>query len=235
MELMELDKTYNIKLAVDFYKLSLVDNWQKQFRKYCPNLKYFLQNKITTWAQLQGIVKDYDVSDLWIAEELAFDMVNVSKFAKDHNKEIRVYANVAQSSYHNTPIHQKFFIRPEAVPLYEPLIDTLMFYHTKSQKTVIEAYKNDQKWYGDLCDLISGLEFDKGLNGQTLSPIFDKMRVECKCKCISGRECHICESLMQLSNTFKEQNLYIRKDNNNGDKGRTSEERVNSDNIKDNT
>ena len=111
-----------------------------------------------------------------------------------------------------------------------------MFYHVKSQKTVIDVYKNDQKWYGELGDLINGLSYNTGLNGQTLNFTFDKIRVNCGCKCLSGRKCDICKSLMELSNTFKDNNIYIRKDNkNNGSKGRAGEERVNSDNIENNT
>ena len=236
MALVELSNNYNIKLAVYFQHLFSVLSWQTIFREYCPNVKYYLNNKITTWAQLKGIINDYDICDVWIAEELAFDMINVSDYSKQHNKEIRVYANVLQSSYYNTPDYQKFFIRPEAIKLYEPLVDTVMFYHVKSQKTVIDVYKNDQKWYGELGDLINGLSYNTGLNGQTLNFTFDKIRVNCGCKCLSGRKCDICKSLMELSNTLKDNNIYIRKDNkNNGSKGRAGEERVNSDNIENNT
>lgn len=227
-------ETNDIAIMMDC-DLTKIKPWVNAFEEYCPKVKYFFKTPITTWAKLKGVVKDFNVCSLVIAEELAFDMVKVSQFAKENNKEIRVWANVLQSSYFGAPVHQKFFIRPEAVPLYEPLVDVLMFWNEISQKTVIDVYKNDKKWFGPLGEIIHGIPLESGIDGRTLEIMFDKMRVNCACKCVTGRECHICEALMNLSNTFKEQELYIRKEPDNGSKRHSSEEPVNSDDSSDNS
>ena len=72
------------------------------------------------------------------------------------------------------------------------------------EDTLYKIYAIDQRWDGDLSELISGLntEIDERYLIKDRNLNFSAMRKNCKQKCLrstNGKSCHSCDYLQQLS------------------------------------
>jgi hypothetical protein len=136
--------------------------------------------------------------------------------AHDKNIQIRVFPNVAQSIYKNSLDKLKFWIRPEDIPIYEPYVDVCEFYGEENKQEIYyNIYAEDKKWSGSLGEIIIGLSDE--INSMTLAPRFAEARIKCERKCMKGSPCHICEHMIELSQTLEKANLRITLDNNKED------------------
>ena len=166
---------------------------------------YFFSTSITTWDQLHYYL-NLGASDVYVTEDLGFDIEAVARTVHEHNAIVRVYPNVAQSSIKETPGLRKFFIRPEDVELYAPYIDVFEFWGEISrQDTLFHIYSNLKKWFGNLNELILDLNYD--IDSRSILPIFSAFRVKCRKDCLRGaKKCHICDAIDNLSKTLSENN-----------------------------
>lgn len=165
------------------------------------NAPYFLSAAATDWDYLHYLI-NLQVSDVYIAENLGFDLKAVADFVHGANAQVRVYPNIAQSSLPSTPALQKFFIRPEDVEFYEPYIDIFEFYGEISRQDVLLLiYKDIKHWFGNINDIILDLKYD--MDSRSLLPLFGKMRVSCRRDCMRGkRACKLCYAMDDLSKTL---------------------------------
>lgn len=170
-------------------------------------IPYFFGNRVDNWDELVGFI-NLGVSDIYIVEDLCFDLERVTAAAHKENIQLRTYANVAQSSWKETPEIKKFWIRPEDIPVYEQYIDVLEFFGTPQQVTVLlKVYRDDKKWFGQLKEIIFGLKSD--LDSRFIVPRFAEQRVSCRKNCIKGGKCQICDRVVDLSHSLKEANLIV--------------------------
>lgn len=166
------------------------------------NIPYFFGEFVDKWDTLMSFIK-LGTTDIYIVNELGFELKNVSKVCKENNVKIRVFPNVAQisSKIDNLDKLKSFFIRPEDIYAYEPYVDVCEFFGPLNRQSVLyEIYKNE-KWLGDLRELIIGLGFSIG--SRTILPCFGEERVNCGKKCYYG-QCIICEKIMTIANQLKE-------------------------------
>lgn len=172
--------------------------------KFAETLKeeefnYFYDLMVDTWDKLAAAVT-LGVSDVYICNEFAFSLKEIAKYCHSRNIRIRVYPNVAQTSFKEiegrNPL-TKFFIRPEDIPFYEPYIDVLEFFvdQLDKQDVLYDIYKN-QRWQGNLSILILGLSENELFNYNIL-PDFGENRVSCDKRCCLNK-CHICDRMMDF-------------------------------------
>ena len=83
-------------------------------------------------------------------------------------------------------------------------------------EVLYEIYAQDRHWYGDLSEIISGLE--SNLDSRFILPHFGERRVKCQRKCLAGEKCVICEAILECSKTLQEAGLLIniKEDEKNG-------------------
>lgn len=191
-----------VKLDITVHKDKLED--LKQL-----NIDYYFNQYCASWDMLFGQVQ-LGVSDVIIAEELAFDLKNVKRYCKPFNIKIRVYPNVAQAGGRGTsleiPDMMKFFIRPEDTEIYEPYVDIFEIWgDTKQQNTIFKIYYS-QQWLGDLNNIISG--FTDSVQNNALSSYFGISRIKCGKKCMQGR-CKICLEMKRLANSMDKQGYEV--------------------------
>ena len=164
------------------------------------------------WEDIHYLI-NLGVSEIYITEALGFDLERVSKYLHQQRIKIRVFPNVAQVKRDNVISTIKaFFIRPEDLPLYQQYIDTIEIWGDKAD-IYYDIYAIDKKWFGDLSEIISGLE--PGLDSRFILPHFGERRLKCNRKCLSGESCSICESILKCSQTLQEAGLlvhYIKED-----------------------
>lgn len=174
------------------------------------DLKFFFDRAATTWDELQGLI-NYGVSEIYICEELGFNIKTVSQICKEKDIKVRVYPNICQVKIDNLDDKLKtFFIRPDDIDTYSKYVDVLEFWGPKHTYNVMyETYYKNKYWYGDLSEIIIGL--DKFIDNRCIIPEFGELRSKCGKKCYQNRPCKICEAIEDLAKVLNEKDLIITK------------------------
>lgn len=180
------------------------------------NVYFFSTLYARDWEDIHYLI-NLGVSEIYITEALGFDLERVSKYLHQRGIKIRVFPNVAQVKRENIiPNIKAFFIRPEDLSVYEKYIDVVEMWGDKVE-VFYDIYHTDKEWFGDLSEIISGLE--PGLDSRFILPHFGERRIKCNRKCLSGESCSICEAVIQCSETLQKAGLlinYIKEEEQNG-------------------
>ena len=208
-ELMDIiDKINDIKKSNENLQLFLrLQYYSKEeiekLKEY--NIPFYLDIRANNWDIFNGLV-ELGVSDIYITEDLGFELEKLAEIAHSKGIQLRAYPNVAQSQWDTTPALKKFFIRPEDVDKYANYIDVLEFFGAVDKsETLYKIYAIDKKWYGKLNEIIIG--FNSDLDNRFLVPRFCDFRTNCKKKCVKGHSCGICEAVETLSHTLENQGI----------------------------
>lgn len=172
------------------------------------NLSFFFDKFVNEWDVFMSYM-ELGISDIYIVNELAFEMPEVSRICKEHNVRVRIFPNVAQMS--NTAANlnklKAFYIRPEDIATYEPYVDVCEFFGPIDRQSVLyEIYKNE-KWMGDLEELIIGLNYS--IPNQSIIPAFGEQRLNCRKDCYRGK-CIVCDKIASIANSLKDAGVQLR-------------------------
>lgn len=175
------------------------------------NLKYFFKAAANSWDKFTGLISQ-NVSDIYITDELAFELDKVAEIAHKNNIKVRIYPNIAQSRWDKLSDILKFFIRPEDIEMYEPYVDVCEFYGDKAQQidTYYKIYQEDKKWFGDLQEIIIGL--DSKIDSRYIIPRFAEKRIKCGKDCLKGGKCEMCKRILDLSEQLENAHLIVQID-----------------------
>lgn len=160
--------------------------------------KVFTMEPVTDFYTLKKLCEK-GIRRFVIAGELAFTFDdNFYRLKKYYNFEVMV--NPADNSLDSSI--RGFFIRPEDIDIYENFINILFFtpVSVSYEKTALKTYKDNKRWYGNLKELVLGLEvdFDNRLLGD--SKDFTLARKTCNHRCV---HCHICDTALYLKDLLK--------------------------------
>lgn len=204
--------------------------YYKDIKAAYPESSLYFNDYINNWDLLYEYL-DRDVSDVFIIEQLGFEIDKVAEIVHAKNIQVRAFPNVAQSSYENLDDIYKFWIRPEDVWLYEDYIDVFEFYGDKDKQPIYyDIYTVDKKWMGDLKEIIIGLR--NSLDSTCLVPRFGIKRVYCGRKCLKGDPCRICHHVCKLSTSIQKSGLRVVEGDFNNGKRTNSESGNTEENIK---
>jgi len=175
------------------------------------DLKYFFKAAANSWDKFTSLISQ-NVSDIYITDELAFELDKVAEIAHKNNIKVRIYPNVAQSRWDKLSDILKFFIRPEDIEMYEPYVDVCEFYGDKAQQidTYYKIYQEDKKWFGDLQEIIIGL--DSKIDSRYIIPRFAEKRIKCGKDCLKGGKCEMCKRILDLSEQLENAHLIVQID-----------------------
>ena len=197
------------------FKLMFTKDYTEEFDSLIENCKecgisFFFSTYVRDWDTFYGLI-DLEVSDIYIVEEMGFSLSKLGQIAHASSVSIRVFANVAQSSWHKERGVKSFFIRPEDIGFYEPYVDVIEFYGDDNRLEVsYKAYAEDGKWFGDLRELIIGL--DTELDSRFIVPMFAEARLNCEKKCQKLRPCNICTRIIDNSKVLETNGFIVRHD-----------------------
>lgn len=172
------------------------------------NIPFFFDRLLQSWTELCYYV-DLGVSDVYITNDLGFDIEAVGEFCHRTGVKVRAFPNFAQRAVNNRDVHS-FFIRPEDTKEYEEYIDVYEFVYRISnieQSTYYKIYAKDRQWFGDLKEIIIGLEQE--IDNRGIVKQFSIYRKKCQLKCQRLSHCHICESCLFLSEKLLESGQII--------------------------
>lgn len=194
----------NFKLRFEYYNQDTIEDIVE-----C-GIPFFFGNRVDNWDEFLGLI-DLGVTDIYIIEDMCFDLERVSAIAKKEDVQLRTYANVAQSTWKDTPGIKKFWIRPEDVDLYGEYIDVLEFFGTPQQASILlKVYNENKQWFGPLKEIIIGLNDD--IDSRYIASEFGDKRRACRKNCIKGGKCRICDRVVALSQVLEKNNLIVKKD-----------------------
>lgn len=169
--------------------------------------KFFFQTLVGDWDTLNGYA-ELGVSDIYVVEDLGFEIKRVAEILHSRGIRVRVYPNVAQSKWGKTDPFRKFFIRPEDVDIYEDYVDVIEFFgKNDSIETYYKIYAIDKKWFGKLNEII--IDFDSDVDNRCILPKFAPKRLNCGKKCAKGKHCEICSAIVELAEVLKKNQLLI--------------------------
>lgn len=196
---------YNIVLLFTEPKDPLVKKALKDVRESEIRIPYFFALVACNWDVLIGLVKQTPC-DIYIGENLGFEIDSVASVLHLLGIKVRAYANVAQTSWtdEGIPDIKKFFIRPEDLQLYSPYIDIIEFYAMDRLETYYRIYFIDKKWLGNLNELI--IDFKEPIPNNFVSL---ESRLTCGKRCLKGKPCQVCERAVDLAETLTKENLYL--------------------------
>ena len=204
--LKDLSKRYDnlyFKLSLDF--LPKID-------KEKPEIKYFYDTEVADWDTFIGLLYK-GITDIYIVENLGFELDKVAAAAHKENVNVRVYPNIAQSSWQKITSIKKFFIRPDDIDIYADYVDTIEFYNVDKQIDVYyKVYAKDKKWFGPLNEII--LDFKSDIDNKYIIPRFAEKRISCGKKCFKGGKCSRCNLINDLSHTLEKTQLIVKVDKN---------------------
>lgn len=199
----------NIVLCFPVYSSPI----EELLNKY--NIPHYYNEFIKDWDRFHGFLS-LNVTDIFIAEELCFNLRNCSIQAKKKGKKLRSYCNVCESSWEEGRSLKSFFIRPEDIEIYSQYIDTFEFFPFNRKldatrlNTLYKVYAIDKKWFGQLNEIIDGYEGDE--DSRFIIPRFGEVRPNCKKKCLESGTCYICDRIIDLSKTLKDKNIMVTVD-----------------------
>ena len=171
-------------------------------------IPFFYSTFVDKWDVLMSFLS-VGVSDVYIVNELGFDLKDVSKVCKEYNAQIRVFPNVAQLSSRVGKMNKlkSFFIRPDDIEHYEPYVDVCEFFGPIDRQSVLYEIYTDKKWIGDLRELIIGLK--EPLKSKYLMPCFGEERLNCRKKCYQNK-CIICDKVLTIAKQLEKASLEIK-------------------------
>ena len=198
------DKYKNIKLIIDFnykYALSLIQQHQ---------IPFFFSNSVTSIDMLYGLLK-YKPTDMYICEELGFFLDKVSTILHENNVKVRVYPNICQSSFSQTPSLNTFFIRPDDIPIYSVFVDVFELISDSERQQVLYKVYKEQKWFGKIKEIIPSFK-DELDNKYIFDSAFGVIRSRCGKRCLyKPGSCNICNRFVDVANTLKQNNIVVLK------------------------
>lgn len=202
LELKKVHSNFTVKMNIQT---------QKAFGEFLleKNIPFFFSAFCNNWDSLYAYSL-LGVSDVYVTEELCFNLKDVRAFCEPRRIKVRVFPNVAQVSGKNTsntiPDIQKFFIRPEDIPVYEDYVDICELWCALDKQSVLyEIYKSEQ-WLGDLKEIISS--FETSVPNTGFMPHFATVRLNCKKKCYKGK-CQICPTTAEIAHMMLEDGYEI--------------------------
>jgi hypothetical protein len=168
---------------------------------------FFTGDVVTNFDQLHYLL-DLGVSQVYLGEDICFDLRRVKHVCDGYYVKLRAFPNVAQSCIKATPPLKKFFIRPEDVEEYGEIIDVLEFWGPLNRQEILHRIYSRGVWFGDLKEII--LDLNLSFDSRRIMPGFAQARKVCERKCMKGRRCDICENIYSISEKLEDKGLIIK-------------------------
>ena len=147
---------------------------------------------------------------MYICEELGFFLNKISKILHNNNIKIRVFPNICQSSFSETPSIKTFFIRPEDISIYAKYVDVFELIAEEDRQRVLFKIYKQEKWLGKISEIIPTFKGD--LDSKFIIGSFGTIRSKCGKRCMyKPNSCDICNRFIELAQSFEQNNIFIVK------------------------
>ena len=168
---------------------------------YVNQIKFYWVYPITTWYELRGIV-ELNPCYLFLGAPLSFSL---SKVKECTDIPIRLCANLAYDAY--IPRKEGIcgqWIRPEDVDTYGAYVSAIDFVTNSldSEKTLLDVYKFDKTWPGNLNLIITNLNYN--VDNRLIPEDLGATRMNCGQRCMDRGTCHLCDNGVKFANKVRD-------------------------------
>lgn len=198
-----LSKTHSDICArlADFSDMQHVKALKEKGVKFFFDHNIFPATSITTLDYLISL----GVSDVYIADDLMYDMKYMKEITDSHNVNVRMILNVLPLSLPALNEATAPWFPPDVVHVLEEYIDTAEFdcgqpYDWHRFGVYYRAWFERETWHGNLNEITGRLSID--IPNDSLYAIdFIKHKVNCRKRCAdANRTCNRCQSYIDLAN-----------------------------------
>ena len=162
---------------------------------------YFsVMNAATSFRRLEWLV-NLGSTDIYIADDLCYQLAKVRKFCDQHNVQCRLVLDRIASQrldINNDP--KAPYFTPEIIETLDQYIDDFEFTENQSMARLNTLYKiwfENQEWKEDLSLLYPELTLK--IPNQSLIPNFIEYRMNCGYKCACGSPCRRCSQFLEIA------------------------------------
>lgn len=184
-------------------------------------IKFFFDNTVpvSTFILLDELIK-MGVSDVYIADDLCYNLENVSNRCKKDNVQIRLILNRIPATTPNadTDIHSPIFT-PRHFNVLNEYIDVAefdCFYDSESDaynwnifNVLFKSWFIKHDWYNDLREINKDINFFYPVRQEM--PLFIERKTNCGRKCAYSDKCHKCEVVIELAELLYDDDVYIKQ------------------------
>ena len=171
---------------------------------------FVIGTRAETLEGLQYILS-FHPNEVYLTNELCFDLSNMKAECEKYGAKIRVVANVAQCEDTNiTPAIKRFFIRPEDTGIYNEFVHGIEFYGNKTMQEICFKAYDRRYWWGELSEIIMGL--DDTLDSRRVPKHFGGLRIKCGKRCIRGGHCSVCRTIQEFTKVLEKTDTILNQD-----------------------
>lgn len=184
---------------------------QKVDKLHDRECKFFFDSSLaaTDWMALYRLVNGYGVTDVYISDDLCYEMDKVHEYCDDMGVKVRMILNRAPLTQ---PVKKDMFIaplyRPQDMEVLERWIDVAEFdcgnpYTFETLEIMYKVYIKNKSWYGQLGEINPDFaDFDMPCPGLTWM-LADK-RSTCGLRCLKGGSCNTCKLLVTAAQSLRD-------------------------------
>lgn len=207
----------NIYVRLNIYQSSYIEQLKNN------NMKFFFDNTVpvTSYSLLDNMIY-IGVSDVYIADDLCYNLENVSNRCKQDNVQIRLILNhiPATNSLSFSDVRAPIFTPRhfEALDKYIDVAEFDCFYEQESDaynwsmfKVLYNAWFEKHDWYNDLREINLDLEIPYPV--RTELPNFIERKLNCGRRCSYTDSCNKCEVVKKISQKLYDTDTYIKINN----------------------
>lgn len=207
-EIETLNKIGKIKIILPSRKWQLYSEFNNKNIDF-----YFKEGLIASNYHQLHFILSLGVSDIYIADDLCYELDKVRKYCADNGTKMRVVLNTVPHTMISPKDKEIVFYRPED-NFWREYYDIAEFNIKDDNwnllKVLYETYFIDKKWLGNLQEIIIGLPF--AVYNKALVPEFNDYKINCKLKCKNRHSiCRKCSQLLSISNLLAEKNIRFNK------------------------
>lgn len=144
------------------------------------------------------------VSDVYIADDLWYNLREVHQYTSSHNIGIRVVLNTVLASTPYIDAAKAPWFPPDTFHIIEPYISTVEFdcgtpYDWNAFGVYYRAWFDRKDWHGNLQEIILGLDIP-AMNDSLASEDLIQYKIHCKHHCTDANsKCRKCDQYIELS------------------------------------
>lgn len=156
------------------------------------------------------------VSDVYLADDLLYDLQNARDIADSNEIGLRLVLNVVPTTLPITDYDKAPWFPPDSIDIIEPFIDTVEFncgepYDWGAFGVYYRAWFERKMWHGDISEIIKDLRIfvpDDSLFTQELI----NYKIQCRKKCTNKyNKCDRCPKFVAIAQEMAEKQIGINK------------------------
>lgn len=180
-------------------------------------IKYYFDSNFPAYNNTTlDMLVNFGVSDLYVTDDLCYNIDDVSKECYDKGIRLRCVLNrIPSTSAFKKSDPRAIIFRPEDIDLLAQYYDTFEFdcgptnqYDWHKFNVLMRAFFEQKSWYGDLSEINDDLGFTA--YNPTLTKEFFRFKYNCRRRCSTdSSSCHRCENYLDISKMLYEHGAQI--------------------------